>query len=124
MTDDESVLAAHAAFYRAFNTKDLEAMETLWASTVACTCIHPGWFLVSGREAVMESWRGILGNPAQPRVVVGAASAVVRGEMATVICREYVAGTPLLATNSFVHEDGDWRIFHHQSGQVVQFEQA
>jgi hypothetical protein len=124
MPGDEAVLEANTAFYRAFNTKDYDAMDGLWATTVSCTCIHPGWFLVSGREAVMESWRGILGNPAQPRIVVGGAGAVVLGDMATVICREFVAGTPLLATNSFVREDGVWRIFHHQSGQVMQFEQA
>jgi ketosteroid isomerase-like protein len=124
MPDHEAVLAANAAFYRAFNTKDAAAMEAIWATTATCTCVHPGWFLVTGREAVLETWRGILGNPAQPRVVVGGATAVVSGEMATVICREFVAGTPLLATNSFILEAGEWRIFHHQSGQVMRFEQA
>ncbi len=123
MPGDEEVLDANAAFYRAFNTRDYSAMDAIWATETAVSCIHPGWFLLEGRDLVMESWQGMLDNQSQPRIVIGGVVATVYGDMAVVVCREFVAGTPLLATNLFACENGEWRIFHHHSGHVAQLEQ-
>jgi ketosteroid isomerase-like protein len=112
------VLEANEAFYGSFNRKDIEAMGEVWAAREDVTCIHPGWNVLRGRDHVLHSWRAILGNPAQPRVVVGGAEVTLTGDSAIVICRELVAGSPLAATNVFVREDGDWKIVHHQSGPV------
>ncbi|MDZ7727766.1 MAG: nuclear transport factor 2 family protein [Dehalococcoidia bacterium] len=116
---EQEVLAANDAFYRAFNERDLEAMDALWAQTVSVSCIHPGWNRITGRETVIESWRGILSNPEQPRVVTGGAAATVLGDTAIVTCRELVGSSPLTATNIFVHELGQWRLIHHHSGPVA-----
>ena len=51
--------AANDAFYAAFESLDLERMTRLWAQKTTITCIHPGWDLLIGHEAVMQSWRGI-----------------------------------------------------------------
>lgn len=122
MSDEDAIQAANAAFYRAFNEKDAAAMADAWAGDAPCSCIHPGWNLVTGRDAVVESWNTILANPGQPRIVVGGVTVVRTGETALVICREFVGGTPLIATNAFVREDGAWRIYHHQAGYVAQLE--
>ncbi len=119
---DHDVLAANDAFYRAFNDRDIEAMDALWALAPEIWCIHPGWNLLSGRDAVMESWRAILANPEQPRIVAGGASVFTREDVAVVTCRELVAGAGLAATNVFVREDGAWRMMHHHSGPVAQVE--
>ena len=116
---DQDVLAANASFYAAFAAKDLEAMDRLWAQRVPVTCIHPGWNVLAGREAVMASWRAILSNPEQPRIVGGGASVQLLGDVAIVTCRELVAGNPLAATNVFVREDGAWRLLHHHAGPVA-----
>lgn len=121
MNADE-VLAANETFYRAFNQKDPEAMDAIWARSADVGCIHPGWNVLRGREPVLESWRGILGNPAQPRILTGGAVASFLGDVAIVTCRELVAGSPLAATNIFVLEDGAWKIVHHQSGPVSRVE--
>ena len=115
---EKDVLAANDAFYRAFNAKDMDAMDALWARSVEVGCIHPGWNLLRGREPVMNSWQGILSNPAQPRIVSGGAEVSLLGDVAIVLCRELVAGTPLAATNVFVREEGKWKIAHHHSGPV------
>src|SRR5687768_7948192 len=60
-----AILEANEAFYRAFNEKDADAMDRIWAESGEVACIHPGWNVLEGREAVMDSWRGILSNPAQ-----------------------------------------------------------
>ena len=113
-----SVLAANEDFYKAFNQKDLTLMDDLWATSDNISCIHPGWNVLQGREAVLESWHGILSNANQPRIVVGGATVVFSGNAAVVLCRELVAGSPLAATNVFVKHGEDWKLLHHQSGPV------
>ncbi len=115
---NEGVLTANEDFYKAFNQKDLAAMDDLWAGSDDISCIHPGWNVLQGRDAVLESWHSILSNANQPRIVVGGASVVFSGNAAVVLCRELVAGSPLAATNIFVREAEAWKLLHHQSGPV------
>jgi ketosteroid isomerase-like protein len=117
-TDEQSVLDTNAAFYAAFAGRDMAALDELWSRHLAVTCIHPGWNVLSGRDAVIESWDAILSNPEQPRIVAGGAQVTLLGDSAIVICRELVSGNPLAATNIFVREDGKWRLAHHHSGPV------
>lgn len=117
-SDPERALQANEAFYAAFNAKDPDAMDAAWASREDVACIHPGWNVLRGRDRVVESWRAILTNPQQPRIVIGGAEASIVGDVAVVVCRELVAGSPLAATNVFVRQDGHWKLLHHQSGPV------
>ena len=116
---EQAVLAANERFYAVFNARDMAGMDNAWAEDSEVVCIHPGWNILRGRQAVLESWAGILGNPGQPRIVTGGATAVVHGSMAVVTCRELVGGSPLAATNVFVLEEGEWRLVHHHSGPVA-----
>jgi|SRR5579871_563927 len=116
--ETEKVLDANEAFYRAFNQKNVADMDALWARSVPVSCVHPGWTALRDRDAVLESWRRILENPTQPRIVSGGASVRFVGEIAFVLCRELVSATPLAATNVFVREEGAWRLVHHQSSPV------
>lgn len=116
MSDEEEVLEANARFYRAFNDKDAEAMDALWARTLPVACIHPGWSALRDRARVLASWRGILSNPGSPRISFSEPSVHLLGEVAFVICYENVQGGRLLATNIFAREDGAFRMVHHQAG--------
>lgn len=118
MSDAEDVLAANDAFYRAFNQKDTSLMYALWSTSHEVTCVHPGWNVLQGREAVLQSWHSILNNPRQPRIVMGGATVSFAGDVAIVICRELVGGSPLVATNLFAREGESWKLVHHQSGPV------
>lgn len=119
MTDAErAVLAANAAFYRAFAERDVAAMDALWARTVPVACIHPGWHVLDGREAVMASWRGILGG-VPPAITWTDAIARVAGTAAFVVCTETLDAGELVATNVFVQEDGAWKMAHHHAGPVA-----
>jgi ketosteroid isomerase-like protein len=119
MTDSDAVLAANLEFYRAFGSRDLAAMETLWARQAPVACIHPGWPALADREAVMGSWQGILANPGAPRIACFDERVMLYGDTALVICEEELEGGTLIASNLFVREDGVWRIAHHQAGQLV-----
>lgn len=114
-----SVLAANEAFYQAFATRDLAAMEALWATEVQVACIHPGWNVLRGRDLVLASWRSILGGENPPDVMCGNASAHVLGDSAFVVCEEQVAEDVLVATNVFVREGGRWKLAHHQAAPVA-----
>lgn len=119
MTDQDAVLAANLEFYRAFATRDLRAMDALRARRAPVACLHPGWTALKDREAVMESWSGILSNPAAPRIACFDEEAFVYGDIALVLCEEELDGGTLAASNFFVREDGVWRIAHHHAGQIV-----
>ena len=120
MSDEEAVLAANEAFYRAFTARDLAAMDALWATETTVACIHPGWDALVGREAVMESWAAILGGAGAPQIRCEAARPFVLGPSAFVICREVLEQGQLIATNVFAREQAGWRMAHHQAGPTGQ----
>lgn len=120
MTDSDAVLAANLEFYRAFTTRDVAAMEALWARRAPVCCVHPGWPALADREAVIESWRGILANPEAPRIACYDEQVLLYGsDVALVVCEEELGGGTLVASNLFVREDGAWKLAHHQAGQLV-----
>lgn len=119
MTDSDAVLAANLAFYRAFATRDLEAMDALWARRAPVACLHPGWAALCDRESIMRSWEGILSNPEAPRIACFDERVLLYGEVALVLCEEELDGGTLAASNLFVREDGGWRLAHHHAGQIV-----
>ncbi len=112
------VLAANQAFYDAFASADSEAMARLWAREHVVACIHPGWIALHGRDAVIGSWRAILGSPEPPTVHASDAAAVIIGEAAFVTCIEHIGAAELATTNVFALEQGEWRMVHHHAGQM------
>jgi ketosteroid isomerase-like protein len=119
--DDDAVLAANRAFYRAFVARDLAGMAALWAEAAPVACIHPGWDVLAGRAAVLASWRDIFTQPTAIRC--GDERVLSFGDSACVICHETLGDGPaaglLVATNLFVREAGAWRMVHHQAGGVA-----
>jgi ketosteroid isomerase-like protein len=119
MTDQDAVLAANLEFYRAFAARDLAAMDALWARRAPVACVHPGWTAIRDRDAIIDSWAGILSNPDAPRIACYDEQAFLYGDVALVLCEEELEGGALAASNFFVREDGVWRIAHHQAGQIA-----
>lgn len=115
MSDTAALLFANEAFYVAFASGDIEAMEDLWSKTADITCIHPGWPALEGRDEVIQSWRAILGTDT-PLIRFSNAIARVHGDLGYVICHEHLEPGDLVATNIFVREGRQWRLIHHQAG--------
>ena len=64
------MLQCNAEFYRAFREGDAAAMERIWTARQRggvdmATCVHPGREAMSGRAAILDSWRQIMaaGSP-------------------------------------------------------------
>ena len=120
MSDHDAVLFAYEAFYAAFNGRDYEAMDALWATESPVSCIHPGGGPIFDRDAVMASWQGILGHDSQAPIVALGPRIRLFGGYAVVISFEVIAGNNLIATNVFVREDRKWKLVHHQSGPTAE----
>ena len=119
MSDEDAILAANAAYYRAFSAGDFAAMSRIWAED-GVSCVHPGWMPLVGRDPVIESYRAILTGPSRVRIAHRDDSAIVTGDEGRVLCIEIVEGTALLAaTNSFRRVDGAWHMVHHQASPIA-----
>ncbi len=118
-TDSDAVLSANLEFYRAFASRDASAMEAIWAEKAPIVCVHPGWTPVTGRAAVLQSWRNILANPESPSVMCHDDRVFLYGDVAAVLCEEELDTGHLVATNIFVREDADWRMVHHQASPII-----
>jgi ketosteroid isomerase-like protein len=128
VSDDEAeVIEANARFYRAFEALDIAEMDRVWAHGAHAKCVHPGWPLLTGWDAVRESWETIFTNTEEMRFTLSNVSAVVGSDQAWVTCTENilsdVAGrvtvTAILATNLFERDGVGWRLVHHHASHIL-----
>ena len=119
MSEEAFVLSANAAFYNAFTSRDMQAMENIWAKEAQPTCIHPGWAPMVGRKQVINSWRDILGDGNAASIKYTNERAFIYGECAYVVCQEHLELNVLIATNIFLKEADAWRIVHHQASPTL-----
>lgn len=117
MIDSAAVLDANEAFYRAMRKGDLDAMEALWARKRQVSCTHPSGPAIFGRDAVMASWRVILGHQ-PPEIHADEPQVIVTGQSAMVLCKERIGPIELMASNTWVREDGAWRMLSHQAAAI------
>ena len=118
MSDASEILAANAAYYRAFAGGDFAAMSRIWAEE-GVSCVHPGWPALIGRGAILESYRGILHGMNRVRIAHRDDTAIVMGDDGRVLCVEIVEGAALAATNCYRRVDGAWRMVHHQASPIA-----
>ena len=118
-----AVRAANAAFYAAFEARDLDAMSDVWEHTDRVTCVHPGWPILTGWASVAASWFALFDGPQRLQFIVTDEQVHVEGTMAWVTCDENLidaGGTQAVAaSNVFVEGDGRWRLVHHHGSPVV-----
>jgi hypothetical protein len=112
----EALLFSNDAFYTAFATRDVSAMEALWDRDAPSTCLHPGWGPIFGYEDILESWRELMRNTSAPRIECRAPRAQIYGDVGNVICFEALPGGYMAAANTFVRRGAVWKIVHHQAG--------
>ena len=127
MSGLEEVEQANARFYQAFETLDLARMDLVWSHGPHVKCVHPGWPILIGWEAVRASWAAIFENTAEMRFTLSDVRAAAGGDLAWVTCTENIfsevqgrlAVTSVLATNVFVRGAGGWRMVHHHASHVL-----
>ena len=126
--DTEAVLRANEAFYRAFESLDPGQMEKVWARDDSIQCGHPGWQILRGWHAVLESWRRIFENTPEIRFMLTDVSVEIRGAVAWVTLYENLIGSvdgqhvsaKVLTTNIFEKRPAGWLLIHHHGSPVAQ----
>ena len=124
--DVTQVLEVNANFYRAFESLDIQQMAAVWARGDHVRCVHPGWSLLSGWEAVKASWELIFSNTKEIRFTLTDVRVQIRGTVAWVILTENllsqvqqdVTATSILATNIYEKTNGAWQMVHHHASHV------
>jgi ketosteroid isomerase-like protein len=127
VSDAADVEAANAAFYRAFEALDLAEMDHVWAHGEHVRCVHPGWPLLCGWDAVRASWERIFDNTEEMRFTLSEVAVNVKGDLAWVTgienilseAGQRVSVTAILATNLFERTDVGWRLIHHHASHVM-----
>jgi len=113
----EQVSFVNEAFYLAFESKDVTAMENIWADQEQMYCLHPGWHPLTGRKDIIESWTRILANTAQPQISFDSPKYLsISRDSVAVICFERSPQQNMLATNIYQKFSDRFKIIFHQSG--------
>lgn len=113
-----AVLQANDAFYAAFSAGDYLAMEQLWSRRAEISCSHPGWPEIEGREPVLDSWYSILVLGERLNVLTSNPTVIRHGTTGLVYCIEHFGDVLLVGANTFVVEDGSWRMVSHQAAHL------
>jgi ketosteroid isomerase-like protein len=113
---------AALAFYRAFESKDIETMMTTWAEDEDIVCIHPGGPRLVGYEAVRAGWEQLFSGDTRLTfrldqiVVIETVGLALQSavEHVTVGDDRQPRGAAI-ATNVFLRTPSGWRIVVHHS---------
>lgn len=113
---------AEAAFYRAFEQNDLDAMLAVWDEAEDVVCVHPMGSPLRGARAVAQGWREILGAQVAMRFGIEPVQITRRDGLAIHIVKEHIMVpdgkpvAPMSATNVYRETPAGWRmILHHAS---------
>ena len=122
--DVEAVRQANAAFYGAFEARDLDAMSRLWEHTDRVVCTHPGWASLRGWARVSASFFALFQNSQHLQFILTNEVAVAVGDVAWVSIDENIletdGATTVAALNLFArHPDGHWRMVAHHGSAVT-----
>jgi len=88
MDERQAVTAANEAFYRAFETLEIEEMEKVWLRASYIKCVHPGWPLLRGWGPIMTSWERIFANTFGMRFRLNDVHVEVSGSLGWVVLIE------------------------------------
>ena len=130
MTAEDPVKEVNQRFYEAFESLDIKRMEGIWLREDYIKCVHPGWALLSGWDAVMESWRRIFENTEQMRFTLTDVQVRVQDGLAWVTLYENLASrlqgqtnaAVVLATNIYEQRPDGWFMIHHHGSPVMMAE--
>ena len=128
MGDEKELHRLNLLFYRCLETLDLPCMENVWLQEDWVRCIHPGWDVLVGWDAIRDSWARIFSNTNWIRVAPTDVHIHVLGRTAIVACSENITTSQdgdldvavAQATNIFVTTREGWRmVVHHASPAPV-----
>jgi ketosteroid isomerase-like protein len=124
----EEVTRTNEAFYKAFESLDVTAMDRIWAHQEYITCVHPGWSIRVGWPAVRDSWVVIFNNTFSMDFQLTELQVQVAQDIAWVICAENITSrvgettqnSRVVATNLYERIGDGWKIIHHHGSHLME----
>lgn len=125
-SDQEQVLEVNTRFYQALGTRDLELMGTVFVHDERAGCMHPGWVMLRGWEAIRQSWENVFNPEDQLEIKLHNLSVEVKGNAAWVTCVQeltYIKRDPVMmnvsvSTNIFEKSNSGWLMVIHQASPM------
>ncbi|MEC4891695.1 MAG: nuclear transport factor 2 family protein [Oscillatoria sp. PMC 1051.18] len=125
--NNNDLLAANAAFYYAFEKKDIQAMSKVWSSGTGSLCVHPGGKIIQGWNDIHTSWEKIFQATQYLEIDTEIIAVEVSGDLGYVVLRENVLqisrGRRLqaqsIATNIFAKMSQKWYMVHHHASPLM-----
>ncbi|MEQ9617863.1 MAG: nuclear transport factor 2 family protein [Deltaproteobacteria bacterium] len=122
----DQVLKANEKFYSALGSGDLELMREVWVRDSKARCVHPGWPMLYGWDAVMESWKKIFEEGGPAGIEVSDVRIRISGNLAWVVCIEKISQRVdeeirsgyAQSTNVFEYRDSSWLLVIHHASPV------
>ncbi len=118
----ETAQAAEAAFYRAFEHGDLEAMMRVWAEDDAISCIHPMGPQLQGRSAVAQSWKAVFESSGEMRFHLSECEYTTEAGLSVHCVHENIRfgdglaeRAVVIATNVYRLTAQGWRLWRHHA---------
>lgn len=114
---------AEAAFYEAFESKDVEAMMSVWDNTADVVCIHPMGANLNGSDSVRDSWETLFDQGPNLTFNVDTIQYMEDDEMAIHVVRQNIMVNDdahnmpvIIATNVYRKTSNGWQmVLHHSS---------
>ena len=124
--DNDLVLEVNTRFYKALGTRDLELMGTVFVHDDRAGCMHPGWVMLKGWEAIRQSWENVFDPRDQLEIKLHNLTVELEGDAAWVTCiqeliyinREPVIMNVSVSTNIFVKNGSQWKMVIHQASPM------
>ncbi len=122
--DKENIIRTNKKFYDARNRYDLDLIEGVWVNDIRAKCVHAGWPIIFGWEAIKESWKTIFETGGFDHVDISDFFVEVKENSSWLNCIERATYSVenrrivMLAqvTNIFELLDGEWKMaLHHAS---------
>lgn len=123
MSGFDSAGAAEAAFYRSFETLNLDAMRAVWSADDDVICVHPMGPSMRGAPAVLESWQELFAGGDRLRFTTHMLSSFEDTNYAVHHLYEQIVfgsghqrSSVIIATNAYRRSADGWQmVLHHGS---------
>ncbi len=120
----QEVEKTNKKFYTAVKDANIERINEIWVKDATVKCVHPGWPMLHGWEAVGQSWKNIFSNGSRLDIELQDVETQVSGNSAWVICIEKISYQIAdevqhgfaQSTNIYKYDGSKWlMVLHHAS---------
>lgn len=125
--ENQEILEVNQAFYRAFEKRNIRALDGILSQGISTVCIHPGRGAICGFENIRNSWDLIFKNTDYIEIDTDVIIAEVNGDIGYVILvenimqisRDTTIKDKSIATNIFEKMGGNWYLINHHASPVL-----